>query len=251
VPARHDRTIGTQNPVLILLREASLLNLNMNWIWLMVIIWCNWHMGKDFATQLGTLWCFQCQNHMQLKRASAGWNLSWVTITLTPWNWRGALGLNHCFQWQLVKTVIIWTLSSFGLSVNASVTETAPCPALPLFVRQTAPALALPCPGRPGRPLPLPLFVRQTAPALALGALPCPCPCPMSLNRQTPHFLRPETKRYGFFLGYGFQDLDGQTDRQTDRHCNFNIYIYLLYYICPYEMQPLQKRIKKKRIQFF
>jgi hypothetical protein len=35
----------------------------------------------------------------------------------------------------------------------------------------------------------------------------------MSLNRQTPHFLRPETKRYGF------QDLDGH----TDRHCNFNI----------------------------
>jgi hypothetical protein len=84
---------------------------------------------------------------------------------------------------------------------------------------------ALPCPGRPGRPLPLPLFVRQTAPAPALAALPCPCPCPMSLNRQTPHFLRPETKRYGFFLGYGFQDLDGQIDRQTDRHCNFYIYI--------------------------
>jgi hypothetical protein len=52
-------------------------------------------------------------------------------------------------------------------------------------------------------------------PALAALAAPCPCPCPMSLNRQTPHFLRPETKRNGFFLGYGFQDLDGQ----TDRHC--------------------------------
>jgi hypothetical protein len=37
--------------------------------------------------------------------------------------------------------------------------------------------------------------------------------------------LRPETKRYGFFLGYGFQDLDGRTDRQTDTeiHYNFNI----------------------------
>jgi hypothetical protein len=34
----------------------------------------------------------------------------------------------------------------------------------------------------------------------------------MSLYRQTPHFLRPETKRYGFFLGSGFQDLDRQTD---------------------------------------
>jgi hypothetical protein len=32
----------------------------------------------------------------------------------------------------------------------------------------------------------------------------------MPLNRQTLHFLRPETKRYGF------QDLDGQTDRQTN-----------------------------------
>jgi hypothetical protein len=44
----------------------------------------------------------------------------------------------------------------------------------------------------------------------------CPAlPCPMSLNRQTPHFLKPETKRYGFFFGYGFQDLDGQTDIVT------------------------------------
>jgi hypothetical protein len=31
----------------------------------------------------------------------------------------------------------------------------------------------------------------------------------------TPHFLRPETKRYRFFLGYGFQDLDGETDRHV------------------------------------
>jgi hypothetical protein len=38
----------------------------------------------------------------------------------------------------------------------------------------------------------------------------------MSLNRQTPHFLRLETKRYRFFLGYGFQDLDGQADDEEE-----------------------------------
>jgi hypothetical protein len=42
----------------------------------------------------------------------------------------------------------------------------------------------------------------------------------MSLNKQTLHFLRPETKKYGFFLGSELQDLDGQTDRQT---CSFHI----------------------------
>jgi hypothetical protein len=154
---------------------------------------------------------------MQLKRAGARWNLSWVIITLTLWNWRGALGLNHCFQWQLV-IVIIWTLSSLGLFVNASVTENSalPCPAPACQTdRQTAPAPAAcpalaalagpcPCPCLSDRlPLPLPL------PCPGRPAL--PCPCPVSLNRQTPHFLRPETKRYGFFLGYGFQDLDRQT----------------------------------------
>jgi hypothetical protein len=39
----------------------------------------------------------------------------------------------------------------------------------------------------------------------------------MSLNKQTPHFLRPETKRYGF------QDLDGQTDTKTvPKTCEVN-----------------------------
>jgi hypothetical protein len=79
------------------------------------------------------------------------------------------------------------------------------------------------CPSRPALPCPA-----LPCPALAALAGPCPCPClsnklplplpcscPMSLNRQTPHFLRLETKRYGFFLGYGFQDLDGQTDRHV------------------------------------
>jgi hypothetical protein len=59
-------------------------------------------------------------------------------------------------------------------------------------------------------------YNENNCPALAALAGPapvcqtdCPCrpalPCPMSLNRQTSHFSRPETKRYGF------QDLDGQT----------------------------------------
>ncbi len=101
----------------------------------------------------------------------------------------------------VVKTIIIWTLSSLGLFVNASVTENsalpypAPAPVCQTD-KQTAHALpwppfSVPCPGRPFQ-----------CPTL-------PCPCPMSLNKQAPHFLRAETKRYGFFLGYGFQDLDG------------------------------------------
>ncbi len=76
---------------------------------------------------------------------------AWNSITLTLWNWGGALGLNHCFQWQLVKTVIIWTLSSLGLSVNATVTENSALPCPCLSDRQTAPALpwppfSVPCP---------------------------------------------------------------------------------------------------------
>jgi len=80
------------------------------------------------------------------------------------------------------------------------------------------------------------LKIKNCLPCPALAALPCPAfalalfvtenngrvstlaalPCPMSLNKQTPHFLRLETKRYGFFLGYGFQDLDRQINKQTD-----------------------------------
>jgi len=79
----------------------------------------------------------------------------------------GALGLNHCFQWQSVKTVIILTLSSLGLSVNASVTENnaLPCPA-PACQTDILP-LPLPCPGRPFQcpALPLPHVPKQTGPS--------------------------------------------------------------------------------------
>jgi hypothetical protein len=154
---------------------------------------------------------------MQLKRAGAGWNISWVTITLTLWNWGGALGLNHYFQWQLVKTVIIWILSSLGLFVNASVTENNER----VFALATMP-LPLPCPvcnwkqragvypGHPALPYPCP------APACHIDKLPLPCPCPMSLIS-----WNLKLKGMGFF--WIWVSGLGWTDRQTYRHCSFNI----------------------------
>ncbi len=136
---------------------------------------------------------------------------NWNSITLTLWNWGGALGFNHCFQWQLVKTVIIWTLSSLGLSVNASVTENSalPCLALPLFIRQTDRLpLPLPCPALPWPP--------WQAPAPALPWPPCPAlPLPHVPKQTGPSFLETWNEKVWVFLGYGFQDLDGQTDRHT------------------------------------
>jgi hypothetical protein len=72
----------------------------------------------------------------------------------------------------------------------------------------------LPCPPRPALPCPVcnccpALFVTATLP------LPCPSDSPNCLPCPAPAALP-------FFLGYGFQDLDGQ----TDRHCNFNILDY-------------------------
>jgi len=111
---------------------------------------------------------------------------------------------NYADPMKLTGSTWFEPLLSMAVSKNSyylnsiitwSVCKCLPCPYL-------AP---LPFHGRPGRPLPL--FVRQTAPAPAL-------PCHMSLNRQNSHFLRPETKRYGFCFGYGFQDMD--RDRETD-----------------------------------
>ncbi len=102
--------------------------------------------------------CFEFNNtsgNLCLQGTAGNWN-SKSSSYFAP---RGALSLNNCFQWQLVKTIIIWTLSSLGLSVNASVTENnaLPCPA-PICQTDRLP-LPLPCP------------------ALAALAGPCPYPC--------------------------------------------------------------------------
>jgi len=115
VPARHGTTIGTQNPVLILLREASLLNLTMNWIWLMVIIWCNWHLGKIlphnwvpydvFSAKIICNWKEQVpggispewQLRLSYETEGEGQKLSWVTILLTLRNGRGRIVVSRLF----------------------------------------------------------------------------------------------------------------------------------------------------------
>ncbi len=112
--------------------------------------------------------CFEFNNtsgNLCLQGTAGNWN-SKSSSYFAP---RGALSLNNCFQWQLVKTIIIWTLSSLGLSVNASVTENS--------------ALPLPCPALPWPPwqAPAPAPVCQTdcpCPCPALAALPCPAPAP-------------------------------------------------------------------------
>jgi hypothetical protein len=117
---------------------------------------------------------------------------NWNSITLTLWNWGGGTWFEPLLSMAFSKnnyylnSIITWSICKCKCNWKQ----------------------------RPA--LPLPLFVRQTA--LTLPWPPCPalpCPCPTSLNRQASHFLRPETKRYGFFLGYGFQYLDRQTDIVT------------------------------------
>jgi hypothetical protein len=128
-----------------------------------------------------------------------------------------------------LNSIITWSVCKCKRNWKQRPALPCPCP-LPLLVRQTDRLpLPLPCPSRPFQCPALPLPPRPALAALA-GPCPCPClsdrlplplpcpgrpalpcPCPVSLNIQTPHFLRPETKRYGFFLGYGFQDLDRQT----------------------------------------
>jgi hypothetical protein len=57
-------------------------------------------------------------------------------------------------------------------------------------------------------------YNENNCPALPPWQAPAPA-LAHSLNRQTPHFLKPEMKRYGFFWDMGFRAC---MDRQIDEH---------------------------------